>query len=102
MIRYYSKPHNDIGAFLCLVEGEHDDQLKWPVKVNVQLQLLNQAGDHHHVVRTTILEWKKDQRGRDNKIDHSLTKYADLERREDDVQYMMDDCLKFRIHVSIM
>ena len=102
MIKFYSIFNNDIGAHLSLVKGENDDQLQWPVKVKVQLQLLNQAGDHNHVVRLKIFEWKKDKRSIPRDIDASLMKYTDLERREDDVQYMMDNCLKFRIHVTIM
>ena len=101
MIKYYPKPNNDMGAFLCLRNGE-SVQLQWPVKVKVQLQLLNQAGDHHHVARTKTLEWKKEQRGNYKEIDNSIMKYTDLERREDDVQYMTNDCLKFRIHVFIL
>ena len=72
------------------------------MKVNVQLQLLNQAGDHHHVVRTKVLEWKKGEGVSFENIDHSLIKYTDLERRENNLQYMMNDCLKFRIHVTIL
>ena len=111
MIKYYPKINNDIGAFLCLMKGENDDQLQWPMKVKVQLQLLNQAGDHHHVERTKTLEWKKYERGSCDAIDNTLIardidanlmKYTDLEKREDDVQYMMNDCLKFRIHVFIL
>ena len=102
IIRYYSEKYNEIGAFLYLVEGENDDQLMWPVKVQVQLQLLNQAGDHHHLTRTKILEWKKDQRGSERKIEEGLMKYTDLEKSEGDVQYMMDDCLKFGVHINIL
>ena len=102
MIRYYSEDHDHIGVSLCLVEGDNDDQLQWPVKVKVQLQLLNQAGDHHHVVRTTILEWGKYQKGSSKEIDNYLMTYTDLERRENNVQYMMSDSLKFRIHVTIL
>ena len=52
---FYPSPHNDIGAQLYLMKGEYDSQLPWPLKVKVQLDLLNQAGDHHHVVRTADL-----------------------------------------------
>ena len=41
------------------MNGEYDYQLHWPVKVKVQLELLNQAGDHHNVVRTGNREWAK-------------------------------------------
>ena len=45
------------------MNGEYDDQLNWPVKVKVELELLNQAGDHHHVVRTENMEWTKGKKG---------------------------------------
>ena len=33
---------------------------------------------------------------------YSLIKYPDLERQGDGVQYMMNDCLKFRIHITVV
>ena len=101
-IRYYSSRHSDIGVFLELMKGEYDDQLHWPVKVEVRLELLDQAGDHHHVERTENVERTKDKRNRYFAIDESLMKYSDLERRGDGVQYMMNDCLKFRTHVTVL
>ena len=59
-IKYYSSNCNDIGAFLHLMDGEYDDELPWPVKVKVQLELLNQAGDHHHLVISREMKWKND------------------------------------------
>jgi phage host-nuclease inhibitor protein Gam len=52
---YYPSTHNYIGASLYLMKGEYDSQLKWPLKVKVQLDLLNQAGNHHHVFRKADL-----------------------------------------------
>ena len=79
------------------MNGEYDDQLDWPAKVKVQLELLNQAGDHHNVVRRKNIKWNKRSRGI---IDSSLMKYPDLEKQSDGVQYMMNDCLKFRVHIT--
>ena len=53
-IFYYTSSFNYISAYLYLMKGEYDDQLNWPVEVKVQLELLNQNGDHHHVVRTEM------------------------------------------------
>ena len=100
-ICYFTSHHNDIGAYLHLMKGEYDDQLNWPVKVKVQLELLNQNGDHHHVVRTMNMKWIKDKRDTDTII-ASLMKYSDLEKSSDGVQYMMNDCLKFRVHITIL
>ena len=101
-IRYYTSQHNDVGAFLDLMKGEYDDQLNWPVEVIVKLELLNQNGDHHHVVRTKNMKWNKDKRDTSVVIDGSLMKYRDLEKSSDGVQYMMNNCLKFRVHITIL
>ena len=92
----------NISALLYLMKGEYDDQLNWPVEVKVQLELLNQNGDHHHVVRTSNMKWNKDKRDTYDIIDNSLIEYSDLEKSSDGVQYMMNDCLKFRVHITIL
>jgi len=92
---------NDIGAELHLLTGEYDGQLPWPVNVTVRLELLNQAGDHHHVERTKTWKWGKDKRDGSEIIDIRLMKYSDLEKRGGGVQYMMNNCLKFRLHLTV-
>ena len=101
-IRYYSISTNDIGSKLYLMKGEYDDELPWPVTVKVQLELLNQAGDNGHVVRSKELKWRKDKRDTVQNIDNSLMTYPDLERQGGGVEYMMNDYVKFRIHVTVV
>ena len=90
-----------IGARLSLLTGEYDDQLPWPVNVTVHLELLNQAGNHHHVERTKTWKWGKGERGGFKDIDDKLMSYSALEKRGDGVQYMMNNCLKFRLHLTV-
>ena len=85
--------------YLSLMNGEYDDQLHWPVKVRVQLELLNQAGDHHHVVRIRNMEWTKGKRDSEEIID-VLMEYPDLEKVNDGVCYMTNNCLKFRVRIK--
>ena len=99
-IKYYVEKYNDIGAFLCLVEGENDDQLSWPVKIFVTLELLNQAGNNNHLQRCIAQTWTKGERV-EKVIDNYLIKYAVLEKTEDNLKYLVNDCLKFRISVSV-
>ena len=80
---------------LCLVDGEYDDQLQWPMKAKVHLDLLNQAGDHHHVVHTK--SWNA---LRSTRIYLLRISYHDLEKERDGVSYVMDDCIKLRIHIT--
>ena len=100
LIKYYGGYYNDIGALLCLVKGENDDQLSWPVKVFVTLELLNQAGNNNHLQRCIAQTWTKGERA-NKKIDDSLIKYAVLEKTGDNLKYLVNDCLKFRISVSV-
>ena len=103
VIVYYEADDNDIGAKLRLMNGDYDNQLHWPVNINVSLELLNQADDHHHVVRDKTIRCKKYGRDRiDKVIDDSLMEYDDLERKGDGVQYMMNDSLKFRVRITVV
>ena len=88
---------NGIGVSLTLMNGK-----KFPATFNVRLELLNQAGDHHHVVRRKKLHFKKDSIENEQEIDESLMKYPNLEKDGGSVRYMMNDCLKFRIHIDIV
>ena len=94
---------SDIGAQLYLMEGEFDRQLNWPVTISVRLELLNQAEDHHHVVRIANCSWAKTEKERGEKIDLYIIKYSTLERKASGrVQYMTNDCLKFKVIVKVV
>ena len=98
VVQFYEKDHNDIGVFLELITGAGANFL-WPVSVSVTLELLNQAGDHDHEVRKETLIYEKFEK---LPIDNGLISYPDLEEQSDSVQYVMNDCIKFRIHVLIL
>ena len=100
LIKYYQLS-NDIGVFLCLDAGEYDDQLPWPVKIKVCLEMLNQAGNHQHVQRSMTMVWRKEM-GSCKEIDDSLMKYANLERSCKGVQYIVNDCVKFRLSLAVL
>ena len=100
-IMYYSSPDNDIGASLHLLPGEHDNKLNWPVSIGVRLEALNQAGDFRHVVKATTCRWGSGERG-EKTIQDTVMKYATLERQLDTVQFMMNDCLKFKVIVTVL
>ena len=91
-----------ISAYLYLRPGDYDDQLRWPLQVRVHLELLNQAKDCHHIEVTKSLEWKEKVSSNSYKvIAYPWKSYADLEKKSDGVQYVMDDCLKFKLHLVI-
>ena len=90
----YMWPH------LRLLEGEYDVQLPWPVNVKTHLELLNQAGDHHHVKIAKSRKWEKNEKG-DEIFDSTFLKYSTVEKRGDGVQYMMNNCVKLRLHLTV-
>ena len=99
----YHTCYGQIGACLCMLTGENDTLLPWPVDVKVHLELLNQIGGHFHVERTKTQRFEKDrgQAASNMIIDGGLMTFHGLERSGDRVQYMMNDCLKFKIHLTV-
>ena len=41
-----------LSVFVHLMRGDFDDQLRWPLRGAVNIQLLNQEEENHHVIRT--------------------------------------------------
>ena len=41
-----------LSVFVCLMQGEFDDQLKWPFRGDITIQLVNQKKDRDHVIKT--------------------------------------------------
>ena len=84
--------------YLCPMRGEYDSQLCWPVEVKVHIQLLNQAGDHDHMEKTTAHMIKTEQKG------YSLLNVIPphLRNAGNGIKYVMNDCLKFRINITVL
>ena len=99
-IMYYSPPDNKTSASLYLMAGEYDDRFDWPVSIEVRLEALNQAVDFRHVVKVNTGTWESGEMG-EMIIEGTVMKYATLERQLDSVQFMMNDCLKFRVIVTV-
>ena len=72
------------------------------MQVRVRLEILNQAEDRQHVVKGSIIEWRKYEREWNKVIDDCMIKYSTLERQGGGIQYMMNDCLKFKIIITIL
>ena len=99
LIVFYSQ--DGIGARLSVIKGEFDDTLIWPIGISVELTLLNQAG-HHHPKFMHASKWARNSRNRQRVINDCLITYSNLENQSDGVQYVMNDCLKFRIQITVL
>ena len=85
-------------AAISLVGIEKNSQLRLPVKVKVYLELLNQTGDHHHAV---ITRYCKDVHVNNLQVLVQIPCH-ELEKKGDGISYVMDDCIKFRIHITVL
>ena len=102
--------HVTVGVHM--MRGEYDDNLKWPFKGEVRVQLLNQRGDQGHFERALLKLTHYSIDGFDQKITARVVErergkgwgYPEFIAHSDlacnpatDCQYLMNDCLKFRI-----
>ena len=90
-----------VTVFVYAVKGDHDAELKFPVKFTITVQLLNQHRDQDHHTRDIQCEiTTREILGGVYTIgrDYSFIPHAALEwNRAKQTQYLKDDCLKFRI-----
>ena len=100
-IRCYKPPYDMIVIFLGLLPSDGDDELNWPVKVDCQVEQLNQIGERGHRKCKSSFSWTKAEYGVWKSIDSYEMKYSDLEKRTQNVQYLVKDTLVYRIHLSI-
>ena len=97
-----------VSAFMYLMRGEHDDQLKWPFQGDITVQLLNQMSDLKHIemtihfndaaipsgvsARVTSGECAKEEWGFCKFTPHGV-----VESTTGTIQYLHNDCLKWRV-----
>ena len=93
-----------VSVFCCLNRGEYDDQLKWPFRGDITIQLLNQIRDEGHweisfpfhdkvpddTAGRVVGKERASGRGYRQCIPHT-------ELNTENKQYLKNNCLKFRI-----
>ena len=101
---YIDAENSYVTVGLCLMQGEFDDYLKWPLQADITIQLLNQEDDKEHcedVVRFTLPE----STSRVTPDVHSPSIYARKGEGIDTFfsysklvpKYLKNNCLQFRI-----
>ena len=89
-----------VGVWLRSAKGRYDGELKWPAKVTITLQLLNQHCDRDHltVTKTFTLVKSSDEHLYISEfspdfLPHGRLGYNALQQ----TQFLKGDCLKFRV-----
>ena len=99
-----------VGVCFYMMRGEYDDNLKWPFKGEVRVQLLNQRGDKGHIKRVLmpLRDYQESLDGFARVVGHKISNigwgYLKFIAHTDlgynpakNCQYLTNDCLKFRI-----
>ena len=92
------------GTYLSVVvyseHGPFDDQLKWPAKVTISLQLVNEYRDSDHYSRDIECKTDREKVGRGISFgsNRCFIPHADLDWNHDNkTQYLKDNSLHFRV-----
>ena len=95
-----------LSLYTCVMKGENDDKLSWPFYGKLTVQLLNQKSDEHHHVYTIHYDESIPQHycervliGERNRGwgNHRFISHSKISQENSLVQYVKDDCIKFRI-----
>ena len=95
----------EVGA--CLMKGDHDDHLTWPLKGTLTVQLLNQLGDSNHSEPVIFhfggssAKCQRVKYGIESPSSAWSIRFMPLNRLSYDAdkkcQYLKDDCVYFRV-----
>lgn len=101
-LKVFSKTGSHISLFVCIMEGEFDQQLKWPLSASITVQLLNQRGDMGHFTNTRKGMWarvtsKERERGTGFGWPEFFPCYRLGYDPTKDTEYLRYDCLQFRV-----
>ena len=94
-----------LSAYLYLLPGVHDKELKWPLKCTIHLEMLNQRGNHgHHTVVATV-EYSKATFTEDYICIGFTDKFYPLaelgHNAEKNIEYLRNDSLQFKMMLKI-
>jgi len=97
-----------VSLFTHIMKGEFDDQLSWPFEGKITVELLNQNAerDHHMHEFTYDKDCKHGHRVTIGEKNYGLgldiISHSELDQDSDSaVQYLKDDCLKFRLYCTV-
>ena len=109
---YGNSKGTHVSLYVCLTEGEHDDDLVWPFRGDVTTELINwrENKEHHQVTiqlnSTTDPDNKYRCRMYNNEIgvelgSHQFISHSSLSYNSTtNTEYLQDDCLRLRISMT--
>lgn len=104
---YETGKGSHISAFVYVMKGKNDEQLPWPCRAHVTIELLNQLQDEGHHRHSVDLENENAARVKEGETTgngygpHKFISHDELQYDvKGNTQYLKDDSLFFRVRVS--
>ena len=100
---YGNSKDTHVSVFVYLMRGEYDDQLKWPFRGDITIQLLNQSRDEGHWEKTVYFDDRADNEagtvvGQKGGTGWGYKQFiAHTNLNTENKEYLKNNCLKFRI-----
>ena len=100
---YGGARNTHLSAYLLMEQGEHDEDLQWPVSGEVFLEMLNQRGDYDHYLVVAAFDLEANMEiGSYCMIKGDFYPLADLTyNAHRNTEYLKNDCLMFKLKVKI-
>ena len=91
-----------LSVFICIMKGEYDDQLEWPYRGSIVIQLLDHDDTTKYVIK--LLSFKSAPEGSSNRVtDYNRTSglgYSLFITNTELTEYIKNDSLRFKISLS--
>ena len=102
---YQDARETSMSVFIQHMNGPNDDNLQWPMKGSVVVELLNQVKDKHHYLTTISYNDDVDEMCAGQVTSHEANgmgepyfiRHEDLFKTTAKKQFLRDDCVYFRI-----
>ena len=92
---YGSGKNSHVSVFVCMMKGDYDDQLKWPFRGDITIQILNQAGnDEGHCTKIVHVTEDFGEKVVVGNRSDGLGYHGFLPHTRLIPQYLKDDCLR--------
>lgn len=92
--------NSHVSVYIRIMRGEYDDQLQWPLKASVTMQLISQWNEAHYEMTTPYYEWARVTDGVvgvgwgwDKFVSHREIEFNPATQAE----YLKNDRLNFRV-----
>ena len=89
-----------VSVYIRIMRGEYDDQLQWPLRASVTIQLISQWNESHYEMTTPFYEWARVTDGVvgagwgwDKFVSHREVEFNPATQTE----YLKNDRLNFRV-----